>query len=215
MIYLNFEKARKEMVKHQIEGRGIKDKKVLSAVSTIPRERFVLKENVEDAYLDCPLPIGIGQTISQPYMVALMTQCLSLQGSESVLEVGTGSGYQAAILSKLSKMVYTIERFKELANRAKLIIEELKIDNVKIVVGDGTNGLVEYAPYDCIIVTAGAPEIPKNLLDQLKENGKIVIPVGNSFSQDLLLGRKVEGKLKIQNYGGCVFVPLVGEHGWQ
>ena len=212
---MDFEKARKEMVKHQIEGRGIKDKSVLSAMSTVPRERFVLKENQEDAYFDCPLPIGMAQTISQPYMVALMTQCLSLQGSEYVLEVGTGSGYQAAILSKLSKMVYTIERFKELADRAKMIIKELKIDNIKVVVGDGSKGLEEYAPYDSIIVTAGAPEIPKSLSDQLKEDGRIVIPVGNSFSQDLLLGRKVEGKLKIQNYGGCIFVPLVGEHGWQ
>jgi len=212
---MDFEKAREEMIKYQIKGRGIKDKRVLWAMSIVPRENFVLKENENDAYLDCPLPIGMGQTISQPYMVALMTQCLYLIGSERVLEVGTGSGYQAAILSKLAKMVYTIERYKNLADRAKKIFEESELKNVKVVVGDGTNGLKEYSPYDCIIVTAGAPEIPKGLIDQLKENGRIVIPVGNSFSQDLLLGRKVKGKLKIQNYGGCIFVPLVGKYGWQ
>ena len=215
MIFMDFEKAREEMIKYQIKGRGIKDERVLWAMKIVPREKFVLKENEKDAYLDCPLPIGMGQTISQPYMVALMTQCLSLTGSEHVLEVGTGSGYQAAILSKLSKMVYTIERFKALADRAIKIFEELEIKNVKVIIGDGTNGLKEYSPYDGIIVTAGAPEIPRSLLDQLKENGKIVIPVGNSFSQDLLLGRKVKGKLKIQNYGGCIFVPLVGKYGWQ
>jgi len=212
---MDFEKAREEMIKYQIKGRGIKDKKVLWAMSVVPREKFVLKENERDAYLDCPLPIGMGQTISQPYMVALMTQCLYLTGLEHVLEVGTGSGYQAAILSKISKMVYTIERFKALADRALKIFEELEIKNVKVIIGDGTNGLKEYSPYDCIIVTAGAPEIPRSLLDQLKENGKIVIPVGNSFSQDLLLGRKVKGKLKIENYVGCIFVPLVGKYGWQ
>jgi len=211
---MDFEKAREEMIKYQIQGRGIKDRKVLWAMSIVPREKFVLKENEKDAYLDCPLPIGMGQTISQPYMVALMTQCLFLIGSERVLEVGTGSGYQAAILSKLAKMVYTIERYKTLADRAEKIFEESEIKNVKVVVGDGTNGLKEYSPYDSIIVTAGAPEIPKGLIDQLKENGRIVIPVGNSFSQDLLLGRKVKDKLKIQNYGGCIFVPLVGKYGW-
>ncbi len=211
---MDFEKAREEMIDYQIKGRGIKDKRVLWAMSIVPRERFVLKENEKDAYLDCPLPIGMGQTISQPYMVALMTQCLSLVGTERVLEVGTGSGYQAAILSKLAKMVYTIERYEALADRANKIFEESKIKNVKVIIGDGTNGLKEYSPFDGIIVTAGAPEIPKSLIDQLKENGRIVIPVGNSFSQDLLLGRKEKGKLKIQNYGGCIFVPLVGKYGW-
>jgi protein-L-isoaspartate(D-aspartate) O-methyltransferase len=156
----------------------------------------------------------MGQTISQPFMVALMTQCLSLKGSETVLEVGTGSGYQAAILSKLAKKVYTIERFSVLADRAEKIFKELEIKNVKVIVGDGSNGLEEYSPYDGIIVTAGAPEIPKSLIEQLNEKGRIVIPVGNSFSQDLLLGTKEKGKLKISNYGGCVFVPLVGKYGW-
>ncbi|HBY57966.1 MAG TPA: protein-L-isoaspartate O-methyltransferase [Candidatus Atribacteria bacterium] len=212
---MDFQKAREEMIKYQIKGRGIKDERVLWAMSIVPREKFVLKENEEEAYMDSPLPIGMGQTISQPYMVALMTECLSLKGPERVLEVGTGSGYQAAILSKLAKEVYTIERFKILAERAERIFKKLGIKNIKVVVGDGTNGLKEYSPYDGIIVTAGAPEIPKTLVDQLKENGRIVIPVGNSFSQDLLQGIKVKGKLKIRNFGGCVFVPLVGKYGWQ
>jgi protein-L-isoaspartate(D-aspartate) O-methyltransferase len=211
---MDFEKAREEMIRYQIKGRGIKDKRVLWAMSIVPREKFVLKENEKEAYLDCPLPIGMGQTISQPYMVALMTQCLSLEGSECILEVGTGSGYQAAILSKLAKMVYTVERLKNLADRAEKIFKELEIKNVKVVGRDGTNGLKEYSPYDGIIVTAGAPEIPKSLINQLKERGRIVIPVGNSFSQDLLLGKKEKGKLKIQNYGGCIFVPLLGKYGW-
>jgi len=211
---MDFKKAREEMIKYQIRGRGIKDERVLWVMSIVPREKFISKENKEEAYLDSPLPIGMGQTISQPYMVALMTECLSLKGPERVLEVGTGSGYQAAILSKLAKEVYTIERFKILAERAKRIFKELGIKNIKVVVGDGTNGLKEYSPYDGIIVTAGAPEIPKTLVDQLKENGRIVIPVGNSFSQDLLRGIKVKGKLKIRNFGGCVFVPLVGKYGW-
>jgi len=211
---MDFEKAREEMIRYQIKGRGIKDKRVLWAMSMVPREKFVLKENEKEAYLDCPLPLGMGQTISQPYMVALMTQCLTLEGSECILEVGTGSGYQAAILSKLAKMVYTVERLKNLADRAEKIFKELEIKNVKVVGGDGTNGLKEYSPYDGIIVTAGAPEIPQNLISQLKERGRIVIPVGNSFSQDLLLGNKEKGKLKIQNYGGCIFVPLLGKYGW-
>jgi len=211
---MDFEKAREEMIRHQIKGRGIRDRRVLSAMSSIPREKFVLEKEKNSAYLDCPLSIGMGQTISQPFMVALMTQCLSLKGSETVLEVGTGSGYQAAILSKLAKMVYSIERFNLLADRAEKIFKELEIKNVKIIVGDGSKGLEEYSPYDGIIVTAGAPEIPKNLIEQLNEKGKMVIPVGNSFSQDLLLGIKEKGKLKISNYGGCVFVPLVGRYGW-
>jgi len=211
---MNFEKAQEEMIRNQIKGRGIRDKRVLSAMSSIPREKFVLEGEENNAYLDCPLPIGMGQTISQPFMVALMTQCLSLKGSETVLEVGTGSGYQAAILSKLAKMVYTIERFSALADRAEKIFKELEIKNVKVIVGDGSKGLEEYSPYDGIIVTAGSPEIPGSLIEQLNEKGRIVIPVGNSFSQDLLLGIKEKDKLKISNYGGCVFVPLVGKYGW-
>ncbi len=211
---MDFEKAREEMIRYQIKGRGIRDERVLSTMSSIPREKFVLEGEKDNAYLDCPLPIGMGQTISQPFMVALMTQCLSLKGPETVLEVGTGSGYQAAILSKLAKTVYTIERFSTLADRVKKILKELGIKNVKVIVGDGSKGLEEYSPYDGIIVTAGSPEIPESLIKQLNEKGRMVIPVGNSFSQDLLLGIKKKGKLKISNYGGCVFVPLVGKYGW-
>ena len=211
---MDFEKAREEMINYQIKRRGIRDKRVLSAMSSIPREKFVLEREKDNAYLDCPLSIGMGQTISQPFMVALMTQCLSLKGSEIVLEVGTGSGYQAAILSKLAKMVYSIERFSLLADRAEKIFKELEIKNVKVIVGDGSKGLEKYSPYDGIIVTAGSPEIPRNLIDQLNEKGRIVIPVGDSFSQDLLLGIKEKGQLIISNYGGCVFVPLVGKYGW-
>jgi len=211
---MDFEKAREEMIRYQIKGRDIRDERVLLAMSSIPREKFVLEGEKDNSYLDCPLPIGMGQTISQPFMVALMTQCLSLKGPETVLEVGTGSGYQAAILSKLAKMVYTIERFSTLADRVKKILKELDIKNVKVIVGDGSKGLEEYSPYDGIIVTAGSPEIPESLIKQLNEKGRMVIPVGNSFSQDLLLGIKKKGKLKISNYGGCVFVPLVGKYGW-
>jgi len=211
---MNFKKAREEMIRRQIRGRGIRDEGVLSAISSIPREKFVLEGEKDNAYLDCPLPIGMGQTISQPFMVALMTKCLSLKGTETVLEVGTGSGYQTAILSKLAKMVYTIERFSLLADRAEKTFKELKIKNVRVIVGDGSKGLEKFSPYDGIIVTAGAPEIPKSLIDQLNEKGRIVIPVGNSFSQDLLLGTKEKGELKIINNGGCVFVPLVGKYGW-
>ena len=215
VIFMDFSRAREEMIKYQIRGRGIKDERVIWAMSVIPREKFVLKENEKEAYSDCPLPIGMGQTISQPYMVALMTECLSLKGPEVVLEIGTGSGYQAAILSKLAQMVYTIERFKVLAERAEKIFVELGIKNIKVVIGDGSRGLKEYSPYDGILVTAGAPEIPQPLVEQLKEGGRIVIPVGNSFSQDLLVGIKEKGKLKVHNRGSCVFVPLVGEYGWQ
>jgi len=212
---MDFSKAREEMINYQIKRRGIKDEKVIQAMKIIPREKFVLPENEKEAYLDSPLPIGLGQTISQPYMVALMTECLSLKGNEKVLEIGTGSGYQAAILSKIVKEVFTIERFEALASRAEKIFQTLGINNIKVIVGDGTAGLREYSPYDGIIVTAGAPEIPKVLIEELVEGGRIVIPVGNSFLQDLLRGIKVKGKLRIQNYGGCVFVPLVGKYGWE
>lgn len=212
---MNFSKAREEMINYQIKGRGIKDERVIKAMSVIPREKFVLPGDEREAYIDSPLPIGMGQTISQPYMVALMTECLSLEGNEKVLEIGTGSGYQAAILSKLTKEVYTIERFEVLARRAEKILQELGLNNIKVVIGDGSAGLEEYSPYDGIIVTAGAPEIPKILVEELAEGGKIVIPVGNSFFQDLLRGIKIKGKLKVQKYGGCVFVPLVGKYGWK
>ncbi|MEA2021006.1 MAG: protein-L-isoaspartate(D-aspartate) O-methyltransferase [Candidatus Caldatribacteriota bacterium] len=209
---MNFKKARENMINEQIMKRGIKDERVLKAIADIPRENFVLKQNEKDAYIDCPLPIGMGQTISQPYMVALMTQCLSLDGSEYILEIGTGSGYQTAILSKLTTRVYTVERFKVLSDRARAKFNDMGLKNIETIVGDGSQGLEKYSPYDAIIVTAGAQQIPKKLIEQLKENGKIIIPVGSSYFQELLLGKKIENKLKIKNYGGCVFVPLVGRY---
>ena len=159
VIKMNFQKERKNMVNHQIIKRGIRDKRVIQSMLEIPREKFVLKHNEKDAYLDCPLPIGMGQTISQPYMVALMTQCLSLDGSEKLLEIGTGSGYQSAVLSKLAKIVYTVERIKALSNRAKVIFNDLGLENITVIIGDGSQGLERYSPYDAIMVTAGAQQL--------------------------------------------------------
>jgi len=212
---MDFKKERKKMIDEQLIKRGIKDKKVLKVMADIPRENFVLKKNEKDAYLDCPLPIGMGQTISQPYMVALMTQCLSLAGSEKVLEIGTGSGYQTAILSKLADTIYTIERIKILSDRAKQAFDRMRLKNIIVVTGDGSFGLRKHSPYDTIIVTAGAQKIPEDLVEQLKEKGKIIIPIGSSYYQELLLGTKIRNQLKIVNYGGCVFVPLVGMYSWE
>lgn len=205
---------RERMVATQIASRRIKDKRVLEVMAKVPRHRFVLPEYRDSAYEDHPLPLGEGQTISQPYMVALMTESLGLKGDEKVLEVGTGSGYQAAILAELSKEVYTIERFKSLAENAKKALGDLGYKNVKVIIGDGSRGLEE-APFDRIIVTAGAPVLPKSLADQLAGGGKMVIPVGGSFSQALLLVEKEKDKVKTTSVCGCVFVPLIGEYGWK
>lgn len=212
---IEFSSLRKRMVATQIASRGIKDKKVLEVMAKVPRHKFVLSEYLDSAHEDHPLPIGEEQTISQPYMVALMTECLGLKGDEKVLEIGTGSGYQAAVLAELSKEVYTIERFESLAERAKKVLSDLGYKNVKVIVGDGSRGLEEEAPFDRIIVTAGAPILPKTLVDQLAEGGKMVIPVGGSFSQALLLVEKEKGKVKTTSVCGCVFVPLIGEYGWK
>ena len=211
---IKFAQLRERMVATQIASRGI-DKRVLEIMARVLRHRFVLPEYLDSAYEDHPLPIGEGQTISQPYMVALMTECLGLKGDEKVLEIGTGSGYQAAILAELSKEVYTIERFESLAERAKKVLSDLGYKNVKVIVGDGSRGLEEKAPFDRIMVTAGAPILPKSLVDQLAEGGKMVIPVGGSFSQALLLVEKEKGKVKTTSVCGCVFVPLIGEYGWK
>ncbi len=211
---IKFAQLRERMVATQIASRGI-DKRVLEIMARVLRHRFVLPEYLDSAYEDHPLPIGEGQTISQPYMVALMTECLGLKGDEKVLEIGTGSGYQAAILAEISKEVYTIERFESLAERAKKVLSDLGYKNVKVIVGDGSRGLEEKAPFDRIMVTAGAPILPKSLVDQLAEGGKMVIPVGGSFSQALLLVEKEKGKVKTTSVCGCVFVPLIGEYGWK
>ena len=211
----NFERVRFEMVENQLMRRGIRDKRTIEAFMKVPRHKFVPHDLLDIAYTDQPLPIGQGQTISQPYMVALMTELLQLKGDERVLELGTGSGYQAAILAELSHFVYSIERIATLAERAKKLLTELGYKNFEIKVGDGTLGWEEKAPFNAIIVTAGAPSIPESLINQLAPNGRIVIPVGNCYSQELILGIKRGDGLKKRTITGCIFVPLIGKHGWE
>ncbi|MGB9667898.1 MAG: protein-L-isoaspartate(D-aspartate) O-methyltransferase [Thermosulfidibacteraceae bacterium] len=209
-------RRREELVNH-LRGRGIKDERVLSAMLKIPRHFFVPPEFIDEAYNDYPLPIGAGQTISQPYIVALMTEALNVENVHNVLEIGTGSGYQCAILAELAKEVYSVERIPELAERAIKVLDQLGYSNVKVKIGDGTLGWPEYAPYDRIMVTAGAPKIPEPLLEQLVVDGIMVIPVGDEYSQELLVVTKVseDGKVRVKSLGGCVFVKLRGEHGWR
>lgn len=207
--------VRERMVKNQIISRGIRDERVLKAMEKVPRDRFVDEALVGEAYNDHPLPIGHRQTISQPFIVALMTESLELIGKEKTLEIGTGSGYQTAILAELSKSVYTIEKISALLSKARYILNELGYDNVLYRVFDGTLGWKEYEPYDAIIVTAGAPKLPQPLLDQLAEGGRMIIPVGNRFSQDLIKITKKNGRFVEKNLGGCRFVDLLGVHGWK
>lgn len=211
----DFKTAREAMVREQLIPRGIHDKRVIEAMLKVPRHEFIAPDLWSQAYNDYPLPTESGQTISQPYIVALMTELLGLSGTEKVLEIGTGAGYQTAILAELANFVYSIERFENLAMMAKKNLEKLNYKNVNIKTGDGTKGWPEFSPYDRIIVTASAPDIPKPLKEQLKESGKMVIPVGGTFGQDLILAEKLKGELKITSICGCVFVPLVGEFGWQ
>jgi len=199
------------MVEEQLLARGIADKRVLDAFGKVERHRFVPEELRSNAYADFPMPIGEGQTISQPYIVALMTECLKLTGNEKVLEVGTGSGYQTAILSTLAKEVCSIERIEVLAKEAT---ETLKAcSNVKIKIDDGTLGWPQEAPFDAIIITAAAPAVPTPLTEQLKEGGRLILPLGQSFSQTLTLFQKKNGILEPTSVCGCVFVPLVGKYG--
>lgn len=202
------------MVNSQLKERGIRDPRVLEAFLTVPRHEFVLAEHVSQAYEDCPLPIGLGQTISQPYMVAAMTEALELQGKEKVLEVGTGSGYQSAILARLAGHIFTIERYPELSARAQERLERRGCANVTCVIGDGSQGYPEAAPYDSIVVTAGSPRVPQALTDQLAEGGRLVIPVGDMFSQELLLVQRNENQITQQTINYCRFVPLTGKGGW-
>ena len=207
---------RKRLVEEYVKPAGVTDRRILNAVATVPRHAFVPRQFRKDAYRDIPLPIGNGQTISQPSLVALMTQYLLLQRDTTVLEIGTGSGYQAAILSLLAKKVYTIERITTLAKRALRNLKKLTYSNVEVIAANGTLGLPEKAPFDGIIVTAGAPEIPQTLIDQLKEGGHVVIPVGRSqMDQQLLVGVKKKGKLTTKIVELVRFVPLIGEKGWQ
>ena len=213
---MEFAIARERMVADQLRARGITDPRVLTAMGRVPRHRFVEEALAARAYGDYPLPIGEKQTISQPYMVALMTQALELVGGERVLEVGTGSGYQTAILAELATKVYSVERIRSLADRARAILEELGYYNVLIRVGDGTLGWREEGPFDAVLVTAAAPEVPAPLVEQLKAGGRLVIPVGGSTAQVLkCLVKEPDGLIRESELVGCVFVKLVGEQGWQ
>lgn len=209
---MDYEKLRRVMVEEQIIRRGIKDERVLEAFRKVLRHKFVPQDLMGSAYNDFPQPIGEGQTISQPYIVALMAERLDLSGGEKVLEIGTGSGYQAAILAQLAKEVYSIERFANLAKRAQGAFKELGFTNIKIKVGDGTLGWPEQAPFDRIIITAASPRVPLPLEEQLKEGGKLVAPLGESFAQVLTLLEKKKGKFESTPVCGCVFVPLVSKH---
>jgi protein-L-isoaspartate(D-aspartate) O-methyltransferase len=212
---IDFPKARLKMVEEQIVSRGIKDAKLIAAVKKIPRHLFVEEALQNQAYSDHPLPIGEKQTISQPYMVALMTEALLLTGKEKVLEIGTGSGYQTAILAELSEKVFSIERIRSLAIRARKLLYELGYFNVEIKIFDGTFGWIEERPFDAIIVTAGSPDIPQPLIDQLAMGGRLVIPVGDAFVQDLFRVTKAEEGIKKEDLGGCRFVKLIGKYGWE
>ena len=209
------EEAREALVRTQLLARGIIDQKVLTAMRTVERHRFVNDENELYAYEDRPIPIGLGQTISQPFMVALMTQTLGLTGDERVLEIGTGSGYQTAILAELAQSVFTIERLEPLQKHARRVLDALGYTNIHYKVGDGTLGWRENEPYDRILVSAGAPRVPEKLFEQLAVGGKMVAPIGGRFTQELnLVVKKAGGTMKIIPKGGCVFVPLIGKNGW-
>jgi len=210
-----YEQQRHLMVEYQLRARGIKDKRVLSAMETVQRHLFVDEDLQDRAYDDCALPIGEGQTISQPYMVAVMTELLELKGDEKVLEIGTGSGYQAALLSLLAAEVFTIERIEKLALRAQEKFKKLNYTNIHVVIGNGTLGLPEKAPFDAIIVTAATPKIPETYIQQLEINGRLVIPVGDRFSQMLYLVKKTPEKISTSVSTPCVFVPLIGRYGWE
>jgi protein-L-isoaspartate(D-aspartate) O-methyltransferase len=212
---VDFKELKDFMVKTQLIPRGIKDERVLNAMKKVPRHLFIDESIQYMAYDDMALSIGEGQTISQPYMVAVMTELLELKGNEKVLEIGTGSGYQTAILVELAKDVYTVERVALLANRTEERFHSLGYNNIHIKVGDGTLGWSEEAPFNRIIVTAGTPRIPNPLIEQLSEGGIIIAPVGDRFSQQLLKVRKSKGKLLEDYHTPCVFVPLIGEHGWK
>ena len=209
---MNLVNTKELMIELHLKGRDIVDTKVLKAMKDVPRDMFVPEFLQDQAYADYPLPIGEDQTISQPYIVALMTQLLELKGKEKVLEVGTGLGYQAAVLSKLTKKVYSIEINEKLAKKAELILKKLKYNNIKVIVGDGSRGYKKAAPYDAIIVTAAARKVPEMLIEQLKEGGRLVVPVGNFLAQELIRIIKKDGKTKKESVCGVRFVPLKGDY---
>jgi len=218
MVIDKYKKPRKKMLTSQVISRGVSDARVLKAMEKIPRHLFVDEGLQDQAYADNPLPIGERQTISQPYIVALMTEALELKGNEKVLEIGTGSGYQAAILAELSERVFSIERIGSLADKARKVLEFLNYYNVLIRVGDGTYGWREESPFDAIIVTAGAPDVPRTLLEQLAIGGRLVVPTGDRYTQKLLKLTRTSESLdntETKDLGGCRFVNLIGEYGWK
>ncbi len=210
-----YKKPRNEMVENQLVRRGITDQRVIAAMRLVPRHLFVEEALGYKAYDDYPIPIGEKQTISQPFMVATMCEQLRLKGHEKVLEIGTGSGYQTAVLSLLASQVYSIERIGPLLFKARKVLESVGIHNVALKVGDGTLGWKDFAPYDAITVSAGGPEIPKPLLEQLVDGGKLIIPVGNEVGQVLEIAVKTPGGIKIAENTPCTFVRLIGEYGWR
>jgi len=212
---MDFNELRELMVRTQLINRGIKDRRVLDAMLKVPRHLFIDEYLRERAYDDCALPIGEEQTISQPYMVAVMTELLELRAEDKVLEIGTGSGYQSAVLARLAAEVWTIERVEPLARMAGEVLEGLGYTNIHVVIGDGTLGLPEEAPFDAIIVTAAAPKIPDTFTGQLKTGGRLVIPVGDRFSQMLYQVKKTSSDIVFSTSTPCVFVPLIGKHGWE
>lgn len=210
-----YERRRMEMVRKQIEARGVTDPNVLAAIRKVPRHMFVSEALIDQAYGDFPLPIGEQQTISQPYIVAEMTQALQLSETDRVLEIGTGSGYQAAICAEIAYRVYTVERIHTLFVKARKLFDDLDYHNIVTRYSDGTLGWSDESPFEAIIVTAGSPSIPQLLISQLAVGGRMVIPVGNQFSQDLVKLYKDERGIRQTSLGGCRFVKLVGEHGWK
>ena len=214
-MLINFEIARKRMVESQISGRGITDRRVIEAMLKVPRHLFVEEAMAAQAYSDSSLPIGEKQTISQPYMVALMTELLQLKGTEKVLEIGTGSGYQSAILAETAGRVYTVERIRPLALRARKVLDSLRYLTINMKIDDGSGGWEGEAPFDAIIVTAGAPDVPEELLQQLAPGGRLVIPVGTQYEQVLVrVTRNLDGTFVREESVGCRFVKLIGKSGW-
>ncbi len=205
---------RAEMVDAQLRRRGIHDERVLRAMEIVPRHEFVPWQLQREAYHDSPVPIGEGQTISQPYIVAHMLEVLRLSPGDRVLEVGTGTGYEAAVMSRIVQEVYTIERFASLAEAAKKIFDRLGYTNIHVVIGDGSRGYAEAAPYDAIIVAAAAPRVPDALVEQLKNGGRAIVPVGEADLQQLSLVSKNDGRIQRKTLDACRFVPLVGEEGY-
>jgi protein-L-isoaspartate(D-aspartate) O-methyltransferase len=215
MMEEQYDGLRQWMVEEQLKRRGIHDQRVLAAMQIVPRHLFVPASWRAQAYEDMPLPIGHQQTISQPYIVALMLEALELTGTERVLEVGTGSGYQAALLGWLAQHVYTVEIIPELAQSAREVLSQLGYENVEVVAANGSIGWKAGAPHDAIIVAAASPAVPQPLVEQLQEGGRLVLPVGDLVAQVLLRVRKQQGKIVTEDLGDCAFVPLVGEEGWK